>query len=345
MIKEHLQLKPGQTELTPEQQAEAQRFAAERAQVHLSTEPVDEQLVERWVCQAYELAKVPPPTQIQWLDGPLQLVAALASQKIWASVWNRNRLKPRLGDSVWAMWYERVWSHHRWGSLMANLWSSPWTSMEASVRVQPTTSYSLHASVSAYEAAPFLAFCHFTDAYLAPNELEVLAHFIERVSGYWLGEEMAIIVRRPHLLSLDRAGLLHSATGKCLEYRDGWGSYAWHGVRVPERVILAPETLTREDFFQEPNVEVRRVMQERMGERFLRELGGQVIDRGPHGTLYEVRLPEDDPEGVARYVQVQDTSTARQYFLRVPPTMQTAAEAVAWSFQLAAEEYGPAHET
>jgi hypothetical protein len=86
-------------------------------------------------------------------------------------------------------------------------------------------------------------------------------------------------------------------------------------------------------------------MQERMGERFMRELGGQVIDQGPRGTLFEVCLPEDDPEGVARYVQVQDASTARQYFLRVPPTIQTAAEAVAWSFQLAVEEYHPAHET
>ena len=87
-----------------------------------------------------------------------------------------------------------------------------------------------------------------------------------------------------------RQGRLHSATGQCMEYRDGWGFYAWHGVRVPERVILAPEQLTREDFLQEPNVEVRRVMQERMGERFVRELGGQVIDTGPRGTLYEVAL-------------------------------------------------------
>jgi len=110
-------------------------------------------------------------------------------------------------------------------------------------------------------------------------------------------------------------------------------------------LIPAPETLTREDFLQEPNVEVRHVMQERMGERFMRELGGQVIDRGPRGTLYEVRLPADDPEGVARYVQVQDATTARQYVLRVPPTVQTAGEAVAWSFQMAAKEYDPAHET
>jgi hypothetical protein len=48
-------------------------------------------------------------------------------------------------------------------------------------------------------------------------------------------------------------------------YPDGWGFYAWHGVVVPEKVILAPETLTREDFLNEQNVAVRRVIQERIG--------------------------------------------------------------------------------
>jgi hypothetical protein len=73
-------------------------------------------------------------------------------------------------------------------------------------------------------------------------------------------------------------------------------------------------------------------------------VGGVVIDAGPRGTLYEVPLP-GDRESAARYVQVQDASTERHYFLRVPPTVQTAAEAVAWSFQLSVEAYGPAHET
>ena len=103
--------------------------------------------------------------------------------------------------------------------------------------------------------------------------------------------------------------------------------------------------MTREDFLNTKDVEVRRVIQERMGERFVSELGGVVLDSSPRGTLYEVRLPEDDPERVACYVQVQDASTERQYFLRVPPTVQTAAEAVAWSFGLSVEAYGPADET
>ena len=91
-------------------------------------------------------------------------------------------------------------------------------------------------------------------------------------------------------------------------------------------------------------MEVRRVIQERSGERFMINVGGIVIDAGPSGTLYEVPLP-GDRERTARYVQVQDASTARRYFLRVPPGVQTAAEAVAWSFQVAVEAYGPAQET
>jgi hypothetical protein len=189
-----------------------------------------------------------------------------------------------------------------------------------------------------------LAFYRFFDEYLAPNALHTLAHFHERVSEYWPGTEEAILVRRPRVLIRDAEGRLHSGSGKCLEYPDGWGFYAWHGVRVPEHVILAPETLTREDFLKEWNGEVRRVMQERMGSRFVSELGGQAIDASPRGTLYEVALP-NDPERVARYVQVQDATTPRRYFLRVPPTIQTAGAAVAWTFQVAGEDYRPAQET
>ncbi len=203
---------------------------------------------------------------------------------------------------------------------------------------------SLRPSVWAYDDASRLAFYHFFDVYLAPNDLHALAHFKELVSGYWLGQDVAVVVQRPKVLARDREGRLHSATGKCIKYHDGWGFSAWHGVRVPEQAIRQPETLTREDFLNESNMEVRRVMQERMGERFVSELGGVVIDTSPRSTLYEVALP-DDPERVARYVQVQDASSERQYFLRVPPTIQTAGEAVAWTFQLKGAGYHPTQET
>jgi hypothetical protein len=197
----------------------------------------------------------------------------------------------------------------------------------------------------AYSASAWLTRSRFFDVYLAPNDLHALAHFNELISGYWLGKKESILVRRPRLLARDAEGRLHSETGKAVEYHDGWGFYAWHGVRVSEHVMLAPEQLTRQDFLNEQNMEVRRVIQERMGARFVPELGGVALDSGPRGTLYEVRLPEDDPERIARYVQVQDASSERRYLLRVPPTIQTAAEAVAWTFQIGVEVYRPAQET
>jgi hypothetical protein len=116
-------------------------------------------------------------------------------------------------------------------------------------------------------------------------------------------------------------------------------------VPVPEQVILDPDALTREDFLGESNVESRRVIQERMGaERFLRELDATYIDGSAQGVLYEVALL-DDIDRVARYVQVADPSTGREYFLRVPPEISTAEEAVAWTFGLNTDEYHPAQES
>lgn len=271
----------------------------------------------------------------------------------------RNGVPERSPDGFWdkikqhsafASWYDEDWDdpwHSDWEKVLGGYNDSGLFNVR-SPRYLNIEGYHIRdyiwSSARAYQDASWLASCWYFGRYYAPNDVQSLAHFNQLVSGYWLGREVALIVRRPRLLSRDARGRLHSQTGKCIDYHDGWGFYAWHGVRVPEKVILSPETLTRDDFLNETNVETRRAIQERMGDRFVPELGGVVLDSGPRGTLYEVALP-DDPERVARYVQVRDSSTERQYFLRVPPTIQTAAEAVAWSFQMAVEAYGPAHET
>jgi hypothetical protein len=341
---------------------EARRFATERIATQLSTEPVDESETEALLRHAYEVAGLPPPERIQWVDGPLQLIGTLALQPRLDGRW--WSVRPSLGR---ARKHLRASIKSRLNSLNKDAWRTVERAVQRSVqesveslvgwsvfngvwasvpdRRQVSARAAMYASMQAYEDASWLAVFRFFDEYLAPNELHALAHFNERVSGYWLGQQEVLLVRRPRLLTRDAEGRLHNETGRYIGYHDGWScGYAWHGVQVPEQVILSPERLSREDFLYERNLEVRRVIQERMGQRFVPELGGRALDIGPRGTLYEVALPTD-PERVACYVQVQDASTARQYFLRVPPTIQTAAEAVAWSFQLAVEAYDPAHET
>jgi hypothetical protein len=192
-------------------------------------------------------------------------------------------------------------------------------------------------SVEAYLNADRLACYRFFDAYFAPNNLHALVCFNELVAGYWLGSEEAIIVRRPRTLVRDAQGQLHSATGQCMEFHDGWGFYAWHGQWVPEKVILAPDRLSRDDFLSTRNPAVHHVILERMGERLMSErlaseLGGRVIDVGSRGALYAVPLSDPNlaPEGIVTYLQMEDATTSRQYFVRVPSTMETADEAVAW---------------
>jgi hypothetical protein len=68
------------------------------------------------------------------------------------------------------------------------------------------------------------------------------------------------------------------------------------------------------------------------------------IDKGTRGELIEVDLG-NDPERVAHYVHVQDTTTQRQYYLRVPPSIRRADEAIIWTFGLSEQEYKPVQET
>jgi len=292
-------------------------------------------VITDWVPQAWNL-----PWQVwPWV------VLIFAAIFLWIWIWVRivKRLhrgrKSRGSESMW-MYLDRQVNAALHNRLM---W--PWDLLEAIDGGEDEGSIwnqTVWHCVRAYIEQSQLTVCWFLHDVFEPNRLIHLARFNELVSGYDLGYELAWLVRKPLRMQQDADGLLHAGSGKCLEYRDGWGAYAWHGVVVPEQVILRPETLTREDWLNERNLEVRRVMQERMP-HFVETIGAHWLDTGKHGSLYAVNLAPD-PEGVAHYVHVRDHSSERSYYLRVPPTIQRADEAVAWTFGLSEEEYQPAQE-
>src|SRR5262249_13175899 len=107
----------------------------------------------------------------------------------------------------------------------------------------------------------------------------------------------------------------------------------WRGVPVSERIAFLPETITVAEGLRARNAQFRGVMLERFGfERFMLEAGAAVVDRdrdaGGERQLLRVTL-EGDEDLVC--VAVICPSTARRYLLRVPPTMQTCRQAVAWT--------------
>jgi len=112
-------------------------------------------------------------------------------------------------------------------------------------------------------------------------------------------------------------------------YPDGWAIYAVHGVRVSSVVIEKPQSLTVADVAKEQNTEVRRVM---MGvfplPRFVKESGAETVDldstlHNGMRALIHAKVGDD----INQWLHVADPSTARTYWLDVPPDVKTCAEA------------------
>jgi len=161
---------------------------------------------------------------------------------------------------------------------------------------------------------------------------------------------LTFIVRPPEV-HLDNDRRPHREDGPALiwgpdfpkpEWRDP--IYAWHGTIVPARAIVG--TYTHMDIEKEPNLETRRVMIEKlyggMG-GFMKFIGAEPVHKDETGELFRVQVGRGRNRELA-YVHVTDPSTGREYWLRVPPSMRTAREAVAWTFGLNEQEYRPAAE-
>lgn len=120
-------------------------------------------------------------------------------------------------------------------------------------------------------------------------------------------------------------------------------------VYVPEKVWRAPETLMAQDVFDEPNAEVRRVMLETMGnEKFLQQSEARLISNTDKLKLYRVPVSEWHRtflDGWVHIVHCVCPSTGREYYLRVPPDIRDAEEAIAWTFGETKADYQPAIET
>lgn len=160
--------------------------------------------------------------------------------------------------------------------------------------------------------------------------------------------EIVFVSKQPQTVCLNEEGRFHSTQGPVLQYPDGYSLYAVNGVIVPKRTAVAPETLTVAEIDGEINLEVRRIMLDRFGiQRYLMESNADIINEDEYGTLYRKRMSGDEPLVMVRVKNStpEPDGSFREYFLRVPPFMRTAKEAVAWTFDIEEDSYHPEKET
>lgn len=124
--------------------------------------------------------------------------------------------------------------------------------------------------------------------------------------------------------------------------------YFWHGVMVPAFVVVRPDWISIKHIETEQNTEVRRIMVNRYGQaKYLLDSGAKAIHSDDFGTLYRKDIPGDEPLVMVKVVNAtpEADGSFKDYFLRVPPDMERARQAVAWTFDKAEHDYAPCLET
>ncbi len=92
------------------------------------------------------------------------------------------------------------------------------------------------------------------------------------------------------------------------------------------------------------NVTLRWELIQRFGpEEFLEQFGAKILDQGGTNALYAILMQDSDDS--FNVLKVEDSTTRRLYFLRVPPSCTGVKDAIAWTFGLTPDQYHPIIET
>jgi hypothetical protein len=262
------------TSLTDSQRARFQDFVNKWTDIGLSTEPADRVRAEQGIRVAYALAGLDAPSKIIWTTSPL--AQGLACTEVYASVSGSALDLDAVSGSVCASVRDAVCASVR--DTVSALVRAAVAPVHGIVRdavfgaVSGAARDSMFVSVftSGYgqHEAAWLAMYDFFRAIGLRQETRALDGLMEiaQSAGWFLPHAQTCWVsERHHRVCRNSRGQLHSHDGMAVQYPDGWGVWAWHGVRVNEQIILRPDSLTAQQIAQEPNAQVRQVMVERAG--------------------------------------------------------------------------------
>lgn len=358
-----------ETDRRYKERRELQRFYAEVAEIK---GVCDRQAAEAAVDRLYECCGYGRP-QFVWFDSPLAAVECAVERDVGKTDWSTPTFRQELLDQFitkllpvareWrsapietlALWVDgrgvavgvntlilfEMLSRFRETKNFNKQANIEWLSDESSLPLlnyQRPFDFSFgNGDVQAMFAADSCR-VHLSDS----RQFEVLREIAEHC-GWWRAErDICLMADRPTTVELDARNRPHGR----ISFADGFCVYAIHGVRVEERIFQ--RNFSVRDIDRESNAEVRRVMIEMYGVlRYLMDSKAELIHRDEYGELYRKPIQGDEAIVVLKVMNStpEPDGTYKEYFLRVPPQMRSARQAVAWTFGLTEDQYAPSKET
>lgn len=176
------------------------------------------------------------------------------------------------------------------------------------------------------------------------EKLDIWLNLFKAAPWYSFYRNVCFVGMYPRTTSFDEQFRLSSRSGPAITFADGYEVFAVEGIVVPRKLIESPNTISISDIDQQENAAVRRMMVDTYGAaRYIQGSAAVLVHEDECGQLYQKEMAGDEP---LLMVRVRNSTpeadgSFKFYFLRVPPNMRTAREAVAWTFNVSPREYKP----
>ena len=338
--------------MTEEQAAALPAFREQWRSIGLSTAPLHADAARSAVRDLYRAGEERAPTAVIVLSSPMACLVArgilntLLKDKLSDN--QRQVLEVRLRGQLWGQLGDQLG-----GQLGDQLWDQLWGQLGDQLGDQDL--FQASYMIGGMDAF-WLAFYEYGERIGARYSARTKQHF-EAYKAYaltcgWLYpyKSIAFVSDRPAEIHFDEARRLHCATGMAVRFRDGWGVHAWHGLRVPARLIDERDKITPNTIEAENNAELRRVALEIFGfEKYLAARSAKVIAtdelHGQPRRLLEVTIAREP----VRIVEVNNGSLepdgSRRRFHLGAMRGDTPHEVVAASYGIAPKHYREAVRT
>jgi hypothetical protein len=163
--------------------------------------------------------------------------------------------------------------------------------------------------------------------------LDILINLFSETAWIIPYENVCVLSEKPVKFHINNSLEFHHEEEKSLEFKDGFGLYSIGGVTVPDFVFEQPEKITASAIKKMQNLEIRRIMIDRMGiSKYLDAVHAKVLDMdsiyvfkdGDERTMPRALMVDDEGN---KYLVGTDGSTERVYYMRVPPDSRTCRHA------------------
>jgi hypothetical protein len=222
---------------------------------------IDKSLFENQIAWIYKRYLNKDAPYVWYCESPMMRQLVINILNLWAN----------LGDNLWANLRDNLRAN-LWDNLGDNLWANLGDNLRAKKLNYFPVSY--WGNISDYGWNAFYDFIqrlnYFEYNYTDFDNYKLLLK--SKVYDFIAFPSVVFVSSCPFEVHQEPNNRLHNINGPAIRFKDGYDVYAIHGRILPSWIWETKDTITKEQFINEKNAEIRAAMYSILGEKKIMEL-------------------------------------------------------------------------